>query len=198
MVFSLMLADFFDTMGTMVAIGAEANLLDKGGNPPKTKQILIVDSVAAIAGGAGGVSSNTAYIESAAGVGDGARTGLANMVTGGLFLLATLISPVVNMVPYEAATPALVVVGFLMMMQVSGITWKDYEIAIPAFLTIILMPFAYSITAGIGAGFISFVILKVAGGKAKQVHPLMWAASALFVIYFALEPIRSLFTQLLA
>ncbi|MDR1440973.1 MAG: NCS2 family permease [Bifidobacteriaceae bacterium] len=192
MVFSLLLADFFDTMGTMVAIGAEGKLLDKQGNPPNTKQILIVDSVAAIAGGAGGVSSNTAYIESAAGVGDGARTGLANIVTGGLFLLATFLSPLVNVVPYEAATPALVVVGFLMMMQVSGISWKDYEIAIPAFLTIILMPFAYSITAGIGAGFVSFVILKVAAGKAKQVHPLMWVASVLFVIYFALEPIRSL------
>jgi AGZA family xanthine/uracil permease-like MFS transporter len=194
MVFSLLLADFFDTMGTMVAIGAEGGLLDEAGNPPKTKQILIVDSLAAIAGGAGGVSSNTAYIESAAGVGDGARTGFANLVTGGLFLLATFVSPLVNVVPYEAATPALVVVGFLMMMQVSGISWKDYEIAIPAFLTIVLMPFAYSITAGIGAGFVSFVILKVANGKARQVHPLMWTASALFVVYFALEPIRSLFS----
>ncbi|MDR1633928.1 MAG: NCS2 family permease [Bifidobacteriaceae bacterium] len=192
MVFSLLLADFFDTMGTMVAIGAEGGLLDKSGNPPRTKQILIVDSVAAIAGGAGGVSSNTAYIESAAGVGDGARTGLANIVTGGLFLLATFLAPLVNVVPYEAATPALVVVGFLMMMQVSGITWKDFEISIPAFLTIILMPFSYSITAGIGAGFVSFVIIKVAVGKAKQVHPLMWTAAVLFVIYFALEPIRGL------
>ncbi|MDR0592253.1 MAG: NCS2 family permease [Bifidobacteriaceae bacterium] len=194
MVFSLLLADFFDTMGTMVAIGAEGGLLGKDGNPPKTKQILIVDSVAAIAGGAGGVSSNTAYIESAAGVGDGARTGLANIVTGLLFLAATFISPVVNVVPYEAATPALVVVGFLMMTQVAGITWKDYEIAIPAFLTIILMPFAYSITAGIGAGFVSFVVLKIAAGKAKLVHPLMWAAAGLFVIYFALEPIRAVFS----
>ncbi|MDR2252414.1 MAG: NCS2 family permease [Bifidobacteriaceae bacterium] len=192
MVFSLMLADFFDTMGTMVAIGAEGKLLDKDGNPPKTQQILIVDSAAAIAGGMGGVSSNTAYIESAAGVGDGARTGFANIVTGGCFLLATFLSPLVEMVPYEAATPALVVVGFLMMMQVSGISWNDYEIAIPAFLTIILMPFAYSITVGIGAGFISYVVIKLAKGKAKAVHPLMWVASALFVIYFMFEPIRAL------
>jgi AGZA family xanthine/uracil permease-like MFS transporter len=192
MVFSLMLADFFDTMGTMVAIGAEGDLLDKDGNPPKTKQILIVDSVSAIAGGAGGVSSNTAYIESAAGVGDGARTGFANIVTGVCFLLATFLSPLVAMVPYEAATPALVVVGFLMMMQVSGISWSDYEISIPAFLTIILMPFAYSITVGIGAGFVSYVVIKLAKGKAKQVHPLMWVASALFVVYFALEPIKQL------
>ena len=192
LVFSLMLADFFDTMGTMVAIGAEGDLLDKDGNPPKTKQILIVDSVSAIAGGAGGVSSNTAYIESAAGVGDGARTGFANIVTGVCFLLATFLSPLVAMVPYEAATPALVVVGFLMMMQVSGISWTDYEIAIPAFLTIVLMPFAYSITVGIGAGFVSYVVIKLAKGKAKEVHPLMWVAGALFVIYFALEPIKQL------
>jgi AGZA family xanthine/uracil permease-like MFS transporter len=192
MVFSLMLADFFDTMGTMVAIGAEGDLLDKEGNPPATNRILIVDSAAAIAGGLGGVSSNTAYIESAAGVGDGARTGFANIVTGACFLLATFLSPLVEIVPYEAATPALVVVGFLMMMQVSGITWKDYEISIPAFLTIILMPFAYSITVGIGAGFIAYTVIKIAKGKAKQVHPLMWVASALFVIYFVLEPIRQM------
>jgi AGZA family xanthine/uracil permease-like MFS transporter len=192
MVFSLLLADFFDTMGTMVAIGAEANLLDKDGNPPRTRQILIVDSIGAIAGGAGGVSSNTAYIESAAGVGEGARTGLASVVTGLCFLLATFLSPLVAVVPYEAATPALVVVGFLMMMQVSGIDWKNYEISIPAFLIIILMPFTYSITVGIGAGFIAFVVIKLAKGKAKQVHPLMWIAALAFVIYFALEPIRAL------
>ncbi|MEO7061906.1 MAG: NCS2 family permease, partial [Lapillicoccus sp.] len=152
LVFTLMLADFFDTMGTMVAIGGEAGLLDKDGNPAGYQRILLVDSVAAIAGGAGSVSSNTSYIESASGVGEGARTGLASVVTGVLFLLATFLSPVVAVVPYEAATPALVVVGFLMMQQVKGIDWDDLEIAIPAFLTIVLMPFSYSITVGIGAG----------------------------------------------
>jgi adenine/guanine/hypoxanthine permease len=192
LVFSLLLADFFDTMGTMVAIGGEAGLLDKAGNPPKTKQILIVDSVAAVAGGAGSVSSNTSYIESAAGVGDGARTGLASVVTGFAFLLATFLSPLVDMVPFEAATPALVVVGFLMVMQVSGIDWKNYEVAIPAFLTMILMPFTYSITTGMGAGFIAFVVIKVAAGKAKQVHPLMWGTAVLFVAYFVLGPIKTL------
>jgi AGZA family xanthine/uracil permease-like MFS transporter len=106
------------------------------------------------------------------------------------------IAPLVAMVPYEAATPALVVVGFLMMMQVSGIDWKNYEIAIPAFLTIILMPFAYSITVGIGAGFVSYVLIKLVRGKAKQIHPLMWGASVLFVIYFALEPIQGLLDRL--
>ena len=192
LVFSVMLADFFDTMGTMVAIGGEADLLDEDGNPPRTKQILIVDSIAAAAGGAASVSSNTSYIESAAGVGDGARTGLASVVTGIAFLLATLLSPLVAMVPYEAATPALVVVGFLMMMQISGIDWRNMEVAIPAFLAIVLMPFTYSITVGIGAGFIAFVVLKVAVGKVKQVHPLLWVCSALFVIYFAMTPIKDL------
>jgi AGZA family xanthine/uracil permease-like MFS transporter len=192
LVFSIMLADFFDTMGTMVAIGAEADLLDEKGNPPRTRQILVVDSLAAAAGGAGSVSSNTSYIESATGVGDGARTGLASVVTGIAFLLATFLSPLVAMVPYEAATPALVIVGFLMMMQVAGITWTAYEIAIPAFLTIVLMPFTYSITTGIGAGFISYVVLQVATGRTRQVHPLMWVSAALFVVYFALGPIRTL------
>jgi AGZA family xanthine/uracil permease-like MFS transporter len=191
LVFSIMLADFFDTMGTMVAVGGEAGLLDADGNPPKTKQILVVDSIAAAAGGAAGVSSNTSYIESAAGVGDGARTGLASVVTGIAFLLATFLSPLVEMVPFEAATPALVVVGFLMVMQVSGIDWKNYEIAIPAFLMIVLMPFTYSITAGIGAGFVVFVVIKLAVGKAKDVHPLMWGVAALFVVYFTLGPIKA-------
>lgn len=190
LVFSLMLADFFDTMGTMVAVGGEAGLLDKDGNPPRTKQILIVDSIAAAAGGAGSVSSNTSYIESAAGVGDGARTGLASVVTGLAFLLATFLAPLVDMVPFEAATPALVVVGFLMAMQVTGIDWKRFDVAIPAFLTMIIMPFTYSITAGIGAGVISYAVLRLATGKAREVHPLMWGTSVLFVIYFLLGPIR--------
>lgn len=190
LVFSLMLADFFDTMGTMVAIGAEGNLLDKDGNPPRTRSILVVDSVAAAAGGLGGVSSNTSFIESASGVGDGARTGLASVVTGVMFLLSIFLAPVVALVPSEAATPALVAVGFLMMMQVSGISWKNYEIAIPAFLTIVVMPFTYSISAGIGAGFIAYVVLAVAKGGLRKIHPLMWLVAALFVIYFTLGPIQ--------
>src|SRR5690606_9142148 len=160
--------------------------------PPYTRRILVVDSIGAAVGGMGSVSSNTSYIESAAGVGDGARTGLASVVTGGLFLLATIFTPIVEMVPYEAATPALVIVGFLMLMQVTGISWKDYEIAIPAFLTIILMPFSYSIAVGIGAGFVSYVILKLVAGKARQVHPLMYLSAALFVVYFAIDSVEGL------
>ena len=190
LVFTLLLADFFDTMGTMVAIRAEAGLLDEDGNPPNIERILVVDSLAAAVGGAASVSSNTSYIESASGVGEGARTGLASVVTGVLFLLATFLAPLVAVVPYEAATPALVVVGFLMMQQVKGIDWDDLEIAIPAFLTIVLMPFTYSITAGIGAGFVSYAVIKLSRGKAAQVHPLLWVTAGLFVVYFAIDPIK--------
>ena len=192
LVFSLLLADFFDTMGTMVAIGAEGDLLDEHGNPPKTREILVVDSLAAIAGGVGGVSSNTSYVESAAGVGEGARTGLASVVTGCMFALSMFFAPLVKMVPYEAATPALVVVGFLMMMQVTDIDWKSPEIALPAFLTIIMMPFSYSITNGIGAGFVSYLVVEVAQGRARRIHPLMWVACAMFVVYFTLAPIKAI------
>jgi adenine/guanine/hypoxanthine permease len=191
-IFTLMLADFFDTMGTMTAIGAEADLLDEEGNPPGTERILVVDSLAAAAGGAAGVSSNTSYIESASGVGEGARTGLASVVTGVLFLLAMFFAPLVEVVPYEAATPALVIVGFLMMTQVKSIDWDDYEIALPAFLTIVLMPFTYSITVGIGAGMVTYVLIKAVRGKTADVHPLLWVVSAMFVVYFAIEPIRDL------
>ncbi|MEV4999623.1 NCS2 family permease [Nocardioides sp. LML1-1-1.1] len=189
LIFSLLLADFFDTMGTMTAIGAEADLLDEEGMPPNAERILVVDSIAAVAGGAAGVSSNTSYIESASGVGEGARTGLASVVTGLLFLVTIFLAPLVAMIPSEAAVPALVLVGFLMMQQITGIDWTDLEIAIPAFLTIVLMPFTYSISVGIGAGFVAYVFLKVVRGKARELHPLLWGVAALFVIYFAIDPI---------
>jgi AGZA family xanthine/uracil permease-like MFS transporter len=194
LVFTLMLADFFDTMGTMTAIGAEAGLLDEEGTPPNSQRILVVDSIAAAAGGAAGVSSNTSYIESASGVGEGARTGLASVVTGLLFLLSLPFSTLVNVIPSEAAVPALVLVGFLMMQQVKGISWDDLEIAIPAFLTIVLMPFTYSITVGIGAGFLVYVMIKVVRGKVAQVPPLLWVISGLFVLYFAIHPLTTLLT----
>lgn len=194
LVFSLLLADFFDTMGTMTAIGAEAGLNDDEGVPPHSQRILVVDSVAAIAGGAAGVSSNTSYIESASGVGEGARTGLASVVTGLLFLLATFFTPLVSAIPSEAAVPALVLVGFLMMQQVTEIDWRDVEIAIPAFLAIVLMPYTYSISVGIGAGFVAYAFIKVVVGKAREVHPLMWVVAALFVVYFAYTPISAWLT----
>jgi AGZA family xanthine/uracil permease-like MFS transporter len=185
LVFSLLLADFFDTVGTVVAVGAEGDLLNDQGVPPHLSSVLMVDSLAAAAGGIGAVSSNTSYVESVAGVGEGARTGLASVVTGIAFLLAMFFAPLVNIVPSEAATPALVFVGFLMMSQVSKIDFDDVEEGLPAFLTLALMPFTFSITIGIGAGFITYALLKVARGKARAVHPLMWVVAGAFVIYFA-------------
>ena len=191
LVFTLMLADFFDTMGTVVGVGQEADLLDEEGRLPGVDRVLLVDSVAAVAGGAASASSNTTYIESAAGVGDGARTGLASVFTGLLFLLALLVTPLVTIIPFEAASPALVIVGFLLLTQIRHIDFDDYAIAIPAFLTIVLMPFTYSITNGIGAGFISYAVLKATQGKAREVSPLLWVIAALFLIYFGIEPIEN-------
>ncbi len=193
-VFTLMLADFFDTMGTVVGVGAEAGLLDEKGQLPGADTVLLVDSIAAIAGGASGTSSATTYIESAAGVGDGARTGLASVVTGVLFLGALFLTPLVKVVPFEAASPALVVVGFLLMSQVKNIDFDDWVIAIPAFLTIVLMPFTYSITNGIGAGFVSYAVLRLATGRVRGVHPLLWVVAVLFVVYFAIAPITDALT----
>lgn len=192
-VFSLLLADFFDTMGTMVAVGTEAGLVTEDGDVTNSQRVLVADSVGAILGGVGGVSSATSYVESATGVGEGARTGLASVVTGLCFIATVFLSPLVALVPYEAATPALVLVGFLMMTQVSDIDFTDVSVAIPAFLTIILMPFAYSITVGMGAGFVVYVLIQVVLGRARQVHWLMYLVGALFVIYF----LRDLLTALL-
>ena len=191
LVFTLLLSDFFDTVGTVTAIGHEAGLIDSKGDVPNVERILLVDSLAAAAGGAAGISSNTSYIESASGVGEGARTGLASVVTGICFLLTTFLAPLVAVIPYEAATPALIIVGFLMMTQIKGIDWADYGIAIPAFLTIILMPFTYNISVGIGAGFVSHVIIRIIQGRRKEVHPLLLLVAGLFMIYFLASPINT-------
>jgi AGZA family xanthine/uracil permease-like MFS transporter len=190
-VFTLLLSDFFDTVGTVTAIGHESGFIDSQGNIPNNDRILLVDSLAAVAGGAGSISSNTSYIESASGVGEGARTGLASVVTGVLFLLTTFLAPLVAVIPYEAATPALVIVGFLMMTQIKGIDWADYGIAIPAFLTIILMPFTYNISVGIGAGFVSHVVIRLVQGRRKEVHPLLILVTVLFMVYFLSSPINT-------
>jgi AGZA family xanthine/uracil permease-like MFS transporter len=192
-VFSLMIADFFDTVGTVTAVGAEGGLLDENRNLPKSQPVLLVDSLAAAAGGAGSVSSNTTYIESASGVADGARTGLASVATGVLFLIAMFFSPLVQIVPSEAAAPALVIVGALMISQIRYLVWDDLSLVIPAFLTIALMPFTYSITNGIGAGVISYVVLRLAVGRRRDIHPLMWVIAVMFLVYFLLEPLQQLF-----
>ena len=189
-IFSLMLSDFFDTMGTAFGLATEAELLDDEGKIPHFESILVVDSFAAAAGGAASVSSNTSYIESASGIGEGARTGIASIVTGTLFLIAMFFSPLVTIIPYEAATPALVVVGFFMMTQIRHIDFNDYSMGIPAFLTIAIMPFTYSITNGIGAGFVSWLVIKIFTGKAREVSWLMWVISIAFVIYFAVYPLQ--------
>ncbi|MFM9553516.1 MULTISPECIES: NCS2 family permease [Streptomyces] len=193
LIFTLLLSDFFDTMGTVVGITAEAGLLDEEGKVPNLGRVLLIDGAAAVAGGAASSSSATSYIESAAGVGEGARTGFSNLITGGLFAGALFLAPLLTIVPMQAAAPALVAVGFLLMTQVKNIDWDRYDIAIPAFLTIAVMPFTYSITNGIGAGFLSFVLIKTVLGRAKEVHWLLWATSALFLVYFAINPIQQLF-----
>ncbi|WP_216210026.1 NCS2 family permease [Amycolatopsis aidingensis] len=191
LVFTLVLTDFFDTIGTMTGLGKEANLIGRDGKLPKVGKALFVDGLGAVAGGAASASSNTVYVESAAGIAEGARTGLANLVTGLLFLAAMFLTPLYEVVPIEAAAPALVVVGALMIRQVTEIDFRDFSLAFPAFLTIVIMPFTFSIANGIGAGFVSFVLLRAATGKAREVHPLLWIVAAAFVVYFGIGPIEA-------
>ena len=183
-IFSIMLTDFFDTMGTVTGVAAEAELANPDGTVPGVGRILLVDSIAAFVGGLAGVSSNTTYIESAAGVAEGGRTGFSSIVTGVLFLVAILLAPIAGIVPAQATAPALVLVGYLMFIQIRDIDVTDVEDGIPALLTMILMPLTYDITVGIGAGFISWVVIKVVRGKASVVHPLMWVVAILFILFF--------------
>jgi adenine/guanine/hypoxanthine permease len=193
LVFTLVLANFFDAMGTMTGLGQQAGVVDENGQLPRVGRALVVEGMGAVAGGAASASSNTVFVESAAGIAEGARTGLANMVTGALFLLAMFFTPLYAVVPIEAAAPALVVVGALMMRQIGHIDWVDFRLALPAFLTIVVMPFTYSIANGIGTGFISYVVLAAATGRGRSVHPLMWVVAAAFVGYFAVGPLRGVF-----
>ncbi|PKQ17300.1 MAG: NCS2 family permease [Actinobacteria bacterium HGW-Actinobacteria-7] len=193
-VFATMLSDFFDTMGTVISIGEQAGFVDDEGKIPGIRNILTVDSVAAATGGLFGASSITTYIESASGVAEGGRTGLTSIVVGVLFLISAFFSPIIAMI--GGATPitagALIIVGFLMMATVKDIPWDDFENAFPAFLTIVGIPLTYNISYGIGLGFISFVLIKLFHGKSKEIHPLMWIVSALFVITFIMPLIQKL------
>ncbi len=191
-IFSIMLSDFFDTMGTVIGIGGEAGWLDRGGRLPRLNRVLLVDSLAAAAGGVAGASSATTYIESAAGVSQGARTGLASVVTGGCFLLALFFAPLAGVVPPQATAAALIVVGYLMCRIVREIRLGDLEQAFPALLTMVVMPFTYSITNGIGAGFIAYCFVKLVSGKGHEVHPMMYGATLAFLVYFALPWLRQL------
>ncbi|KOG90620.1 NCS2 family permease [Streptomyces varsoviensis] len=190
-VFTVLLSGFFDAMGTIIGVGEEAGLTDERGQLPGMGRILMVDGVAVAAGGLGSASANTCFVESTAGVGEGARTGLANFVTGGLFLLALVFTPLATVVPSQAATPALLVVGFLIMSaNVREIDWSDFTIAIPAFLTIISMPFTYSITNGIGLGVLAFILLRIADRRAREIPWLLNVVGACFLVYFLLNPIE--------
>jgi AGZA family xanthine/uracil permease-like MFS transporter len=184
-IFAIMLTDFFDTMGTVTGVAAEAGLTNPDGSVPGIGRVLLVDSLAAVAGGAAGISSNTTYIESAAGVADGGKTGFASVVTGALFLVAILLSPIALIVPAAATAPALVLVGYLMFTLIKDIPVGDVEEGLPALLTMILMPLTYDITVGIGAGFISWVLIKLVRGKTSEIHWLMWVVSVAFLIFFA-------------
>jgi AGZA family xanthine/uracil permease-like MFS transporter len=186
-IFSIMLSDFFDTVGTVIGIGGEARWLDKAGRLPRMNRVLVVDSLAAALGGAASASSATTYIESAAGVAAGGRTGLTSVVVALCFALALFIAPLAGVVPPEATAPALIVVGYLMCALVREIPFADLEEGFPALLTMTLMPFSYSITNGIGAGFVSYVVIKLVRGRAGAVHPLLYGAALAFVLYFLLH-----------
>ncbi|HEY4584290.1 MAG TPA: NCS2 family permease, partial [Acidimicrobiia bacterium] len=183
-IFSFMLTDFFDTVGTATGIAEQAGLTDEDGNIEGVGKLLLVDSLGAVAGGAAGVSSNTSYIESAAGVAEGGRTGLTSVTVGLLFLVAIFLTPVAGLVPAQATAPVLILVGFLMSGLLKGIDFEDVEEGFPALLTIVLMPMTYKITVGIGAGFVMYVLIKVVKGKAREIHPLMWVVAVAFLIYF--------------
>ncbi|CAG7599423.1 NCS2 family permease [Leucobacter soli] len=192
LVFSLLFMNFFDAMGTFTGLSREAELADEKGNFPRLKSALVVEGVGALAGGFTSSSSNTVFIESGSGIGEGARTGFANLVTGVLFLLAMFLTPIAEIVPTEVAAAALVVVGAMMMTQIKSIDLARFDVALPVFLTVTVMPFTYSIANGIGAGFISWVLIRTFSGKGRDVHWLLWTVAAGFVIYFARGPIEML------
>ncbi|AMO63562.1 xanthine/uracil/vitamin C permease [Mycolicibacterium phlei] len=191
-VFTLVFANFFDAMGTMTGLSREAGLSDEHGNFPRLRAALVVEGAGAVVGGASSASSNTVFIESGAGIGEGARTGLANMVTGALFLAAMFVSPLASIVPTEVAAAALVVVGAMMVSHLRHIDISEFSVALPVVLTVATMPFSYSIANGIGIGFISWVVLRSAAGKAREISPLLWIVAAGFLIYFARGWIESL------
>ena len=189
-IFSLLLSDFFDTVGTAVGLGAEAGFLGPDGKLPRMNRVLLADSLAAVIGGLASTSSATTYIESAAGIAEGARTGLASIVTGGLFLAAMFLAPLAGVMPPEATAPTLVVVGFLMAGVLREIDWKDATEGAPAFLCAVGMPFTTSIANGIGLGAISYAVLKAATGRGREVPRLLWVTAAAFTVYFLRGPIE--------
>ena len=190
--FTILLTVFFDAMGTMTGLASQGGLLDKDNNFVDANPVLLVDAAASAVGGLSSISSGEIFVESAAGVGEGARTGIASLVTGALFIIISFFAPLAGVVPFEAVAPALVIVGFMMVTHVKDIDWGDFGIAIPAFLTVALMPLTYSIANGLGAGFIAYVLIRVMQGRAKDVHVLMWFVAAAFVVFFGVGVIEQL------
>lgn len=186
LVFAILLSVFFDAMGTSVGLAREAGNVDKDGNITRLDRVLLVDAMGVTAGGAGSASSTQIFVESGTGIGEGARTGLASIVTGLLFLAAMFLTPLIYLVPFEAVAPALVVVGFMMVSQVAQIDWSDMGAALPAFLTFALMPFTYSIVNGIGAGIIAYAVIRTGQSRIREVHPLLWFVTAAFVLFFGM------------
>ncbi|WP_255447630.1 NCS2 family permease [Schumannella sp. 10F1B-5-1] len=192
LVFTLLFLNFFDAMGTMTGLAKGAGLSDEKGDFPRLRSALVVEGVGAIVGGGASTSSNTVFVDSAAGIGEGARTGLASIVTGVLFLAAMFLTPLTRVVPLEVAAAALVVVGTLMVAQIRELEWGDFSSALPVFLTIIVMPMTYSIANGIGVGFVSWVLIRSLTGRAREISPLLWIVAAGFVLFFARGPIEAL------
>ncbi|WJY01197.1 NCS2 family permease [Curtobacterium sp. SP.BCp] len=192
LVFTLVFTNFFDAMGTMTGLAKAAGVAHPDGTFPRLKSALVVEGVGAIAGGGASVSSNTVFIDSAAGIGEGARTGMASVVTGVLFLASMFLTPLTQVVPLEVAAAGLVVVGALMVAQVADISWTDFGSALPAFLTIVVMPLTYSIANGIGAGFISWVLIKLLSGRGREVSWLLYVVAFGFLLYFARGPLEAL------
>jgi len=192
-VFTLVFSNFFDAMGTMTGLAREANLADEKGDFPRIKSALVVEGVGAIVGGGTSSSSATVFVESSAGIGEGARTGLATSFTGLLFLLAMFFTPLTSLVPGAVASAALVLVGAMMLSQIKNIDFADFRVLLPVFLTVTVMPMTYSIANGIGAGFVSWVVVNALSKKAKTIHPLLWVVAIGFVIYFARGPIEAAF-----
>ncbi|WP_369250043.1 NCS2 family permease [Streptomyces sp. R41] len=190
-VFTLVLAGFFDAMATIIGVGTEAKLADAQGRMPGLSKALFIDGAGGAVGGVAGASGQTVFVESATGVGEGARTGLSSVVTGLFFAACLFFTPLTAIVPGEVAAAALVVIGAMMMMNARHVDWADRATAIPVFLTVVIMPFTYSITAGVAAGVISYVAIKIAQGKAREIGAFMWGLTAIFLVYFALNPIES-------
>lgn len=183
---SFFIVDMFDTVGTLLGTAGNAGMLDKEGNLPGGDRALIADAIATCTGALLGTSTVTTYVESSTGIQEGARTGLSSVVVGLLFLLATLLAPFAGIVPSAATAPALIIVGVYMLKGAASIDWSDFEIALPCFLTIAMMPFAYSISDGIGLGFISYTLIKVFRGKFKEVPVLIYILSAIFIAMYIL------------